>query len=293
LTLAAPVAHAQALQSPHDALLDLYFSDTAEAVEQHLLNSTQEQLQHLDPSLRRFFFDVMMVRKDMAQESGVTSKRGSEGNKILVLQGRDGAEVVNLMLEKEEINGDAAVVETVLHRSGGEDLPVKFRVRKEGGQWRLARIEIPDDDSFLGQLDSPGFVDTLKKMAYAGQMSANRASAVGCLKTIITAEITFYSTYPHGFSPDLKSLGGDGPNPSESAAGLIDESLASGKKGGYTFTYTAGAKDKDGITGTFSVVARPDSYGNTGKWNYFIDESGVIRETQEDRAATANDAPIQ
>ncbi len=123
---------------------------------------------------------------------------------------------------------------------------------------------------------------------------ANQASAVGSLRTINTAEVTYASTYDLGFSPTLGALAppsGDA-EPSASAAGLIDSVLAGGKKNAYTFSYSAGPPDKTGHIKTYTVIARPMVYGRAGSMSYFTDESGVLRQTDEDRPATAKDPPI-
>ena len=73
------------------------------------------------------------------------------------------------------------------------------------------------------------------------RIAANESSAVGSLRTINTAEVTYASTYPQaGFSASLEALGGSSPcNASSTTACLIDETLASGQKSGYRFTYEA------------------------------------------------------
>jgi hypothetical protein len=119
----------------------------------------------------------------------------------------------------------------------------------------------------------------------------NEAGAIGSMRFLNTAETTYAATFNKGFSPDLKSLGESGPTLTESGAGMIDEALASGKKSGYTFTYTVVSKDANGAVTAYEFTARPDTYGKSGKSSYFTDQSGVIRATQEDRAATANDPP--
>src|SRR5262245_50916594 len=73
------------------------------------------------------------------------------------------------------------------------------------------------------------------------KMSANEASAVGSLRTLNTACIT-YSTLYGGYPPALGNLGPGTPATS-AAADLIDSVLSSGTKSGYIFTYTAGATD--------------------------------------------------
>ncbi len=125
-------------------------------------------------------------------------------------------------------------------------------------------------------------------------ISANQASAVGSLRTINTAEITYADTYKAGYSPTLAALGpppGDA-QPSASAASLIDSVLAGGVKSGYRFTYVPGPPDKTGHIKTYTVVARPVEYGKRGRMSFFTDESGVIRKTDEDRLASAKDPPI-
>src|SRR4030088_1652600 len=70
------------------------------------------------------------------------------------------------------------------------------------------------------------------------RMSANEASAVASMRTIVTSEIIYSTTYTVGFSTDLPSLsdGGTPSNcqpPSIPAAGsacLIDAHLAAGRQ---------------------------------------------------------------
>jgi hypothetical protein len=302
MTVLASSLAAQTVQTPHDAVLDLYFAQSPEEVEQHLLKSTKDQLRQLDPSIRQAFFDSVMVRQDV-EKQGLVSKRGGQGHTVLVFQVKDDPAVVaNVTVEKEEINGDEAVVEAALHENGEEKMLLTFHLRKEEGQWRLAWVDIkqaPNTISLLGQLDSPHFAETVKS-AMEGRggtpdaaegTTRNEAGAIGSLRTLNTAEITYLSTFSKGFSPDLKSLGGSGPTFTGSSAGLIDEALASRKKFGYTLTYTVVSKDRNGAVTAYNVSARPDTYGKTGKSNYFTDQTGVIRVTQEDRAATAADPP--
>ena len=75
------------------------------------------------------------------------------------------------------------------------------------------------------------------------RIAANQASAVGSLRTINTAAITYASTYNAGYPTTLSALQPPavGANPTATAAGLVDSVLASGSKSGYAFVYTAGA----------------------------------------------------
>jgi len=122
------------------------------------------------------------------------------------------------------------------------------------------------------------------------RIAANQASAVGSLRTINTAEITYASTYNSGYSPDLISLGPGATPPTASAAGLIDSVLASGVKSGYSFPYTPGAA-VGGRIDTYELHANPTTPGTTGTNYYFTDHSGVIRQNTTG-TATASDSPI-
>jgi beta-lactamase regulating signal transducer with metallopeptidase domain len=125
------------------------------------------------------------------------------------------------------------------------------------------------------------------------QTSSDQASAVGSLRSINTAERYYSRHYPLGFSPTLGSVGvpPKGVQPSASAAGLLDNSLTSGTRNGYIFTYTAGPKDSSGKITTYSVTARPITW-KKGVRSFFTDQTGLIRWTDKNRAPRATDAPI-
>ena len=114
------------------------------------------------------------------------------------------------------------------------------------------------------------------------------------LHAIFYAEEKYLAIYNTGYSPSLLALGSPAGNqpPSPSAAGLIDDVLAAGRKGGFTFTYSPGAKDAAGRITSYTVIARPVEFRfgeRTGTHNYFIEQTDIIHETIEDRPATVND----
>lgn len=126
------------------------------------------------------------------------------------------------------------------------------------------------------------------------RITSGQAPAVGSLRTINTAAITYASTYEkQGYPPSLAALRPPprGKEPSADAAGLIDEVLASGTKRGYTFVYVPGEKDSGGHVVKYSIYASPVIPGTTGSNYYFTDESGVIRQTT-DKQASASDSPL-
>jgi prepilin-type N-terminal cleavage/methylation domain-containing protein len=125
------------------------------------------------------------------------------------------------------------------------------------------------------------------------KMAANEASAVGSLRTILTANVTFNSTYGVGFAANLGVLGSGGaPVPPAvatcAAAELIDPVLsnaiaAGSAKSGYYFLYAgntayAGALPAGCAAGwqTFDVAALPAVPGTSGQSTFCVDQTGVI-----------------
>jgi len=101
-------------------------------------------------------------------------------------------------------------------------------------------------------------------------------SAVGSLRTINTAAITYASQYGHGYPLKLSYLGCDPSIRNDQAAGFIDERLASGTVAGYRFYYVAGPVDSKGKILTYTIHADPiDPSG--GHLYYFTDQTGVVR----------------
>jgi len=134
------------------------------------------------------------------------------------------------------------------------------------------------------------------------RIAANQASAVGSLRTLNTAEITYATTYNTGYTSTLGWLGPPASgNPTSSAAGLIDSILSgvsaggatasTSAKSGYSFLYTAGATDASGRVNTYGITATPVTVGTTGTNYYYTDMSGVIRQNST-TVAGSSDSPL-
>lgn len=125
------------------------------------------------------------------------------------------------------------------------------------------------------------------------RMAANEASAIDSLRILNMALVTYASTYPKGYAPDMAELGppvAGGP-PDASRAVLIDEVLATGRKSGYVFSFAVTGKDGNGFPNAYTITADPAEPGTTGRRHFFTDESGVIRMEQK-RQATKESPPI-
>jgi prepilin-type N-terminal cleavage/methylation domain-containing protein len=109
------------------------------------------------------------------------------------------------------------------------------------------------------------------------RIAANEASAVGSIRTLNTAEVTYASTYPDvGFTCTLGSLGPSTGSATSTAAGLVDSVLGSGVKSGYSFAIS-NCSAAGGINVTYSSAGAPVVIGQTGQRAFCSDQSGVIK----------------
>jgi type IV pilus assembly protein PilA len=126
------------------------------------------------------------------------------------------------------------------------------------------------------------------------RMAANEASAVGSLRTINTAAVTFSSTYSDGFPPSIGALGGAATiTVATCNASLLIDSTLSGNggatdpslKSGFYFHLLPGTvaitpvptSCTAGFSDGYVAVSYPVSVGTTGQRSFCTDASGVIR----------------
>jgi type IV pilus assembly protein PilA len=98
----------------------------------------------------------------------------------------------------------------------------------------------------------------------ASRKAANESSALGTLRTIISAEATYQSTVGNGKYGDLAAL---------DEADLVDEVVGGGEaKSGYTFDATL--VDEDEATQFDATATRQNE--SAGSKGYYTNEAGVI-----------------
>ncbi len=116
----------------------------------------------------------------------------------------------------------------------------------------------------------PGYLDS--------KMSANEASAIGSLRAINVAEVSYQTAYPaKGYAVSLAALGGADPCvPSGETACLIDPDLSTGIKAGYTFAAT-GSTPMNQANLAYVAGAAPISFKHTGIRRFCSTERGLIR----------------
>lgn len=125
------------------------------------------------------------------------------------------------------------------------------------------------------------------------RMAANEAAAVNACRMIVTAQVVYSSTYGLGYTQSLDQLGPPpgGGLPDANFAELLDDILAGGNKHGYVFTYIPEDLDGDGRPEAFTINADPAVPGQTGDRHFFVDQSGVVRQSRAG-PADASSPPV-
>ncbi len=125
------------------------------------------------------------------------------------------------------------------------------------------------------------------------RISANESAAVGALRTLNTAQISYNSTYPTvGFASALTNLAGTNcatTAPTSTSACLVDSALGNGTKSGYLFTLNS-------VTGTpaasYNFVASPVGPNQTGVRYFCSFADAVIRSSSSTIGSGACDGTV-
>jgi len=127
------------------------------------------------------------------------------------------------------------------------------------------------------------------------KIAANESSAVGSVRTIGTAEVTYSSSWGQGYANTLLKLGGPAPCTTASAASscLIDSLLSvTTVKSGYNFNIGGTKADPSGAFQGFEINAWPTAPQTTGVRSFCDDQTGVLKFSVNGGAAigVGNDA---
>ncbi len=261
------------------ALLEMLLAKDAATIEAHLPEVVLEAREQLSPTGRAQFDRMITNRKQTCSLATCSVPADGHAALVVLYPNRRESEAIELTLRRRLSDGVDTFLDFDIKEWGRRTNSLQIWMNLERGVWRLTELH---GASFGDVVYDKNFV----KQFLATALIPNESSAIGAMRTFNTALITYASTYPQiGFPETIVVLGGTGGDPAH--AGLIDARLASGEKSGYGFEYH---KDSQYA---YSIVGRPLKYGETGTRSFFTDQSGVIRFTDEDRAATASDRPLQ
>jgi type II secretory pathway pseudopilin PulG len=117
--------------------------------------------------------------------------------------------------------------------------------------------------------------------------AANEASAVGGIRTINTALVTYAAEHPKaGFPQTLQEL-----TPENSSSALLGDSFAAPARHGYRFAYRVSSSGGMS-TNHYFVTATPVAE-STGHRTFCADETGVIRFAQQNEPCTLESPLLQ
>jgi type IV pilus assembly protein PilA len=124
------------------------------------------------------------------------------------------------------------------------------------------------------------------------KMAANESSAVGSLRTINTAMVTYSINFPAtGYATALTDLGGAAPCSASTvtSACLIDNVLAQGTKSGYTFSATGSGGPPNVL---YTSLGTPQVLNQSGSRAFCSDQSGVIYALAGSACTVGSGAPL-
>ncbi len=298
---------ATAPQTARQALLDMFFGKTPGTFVKHLPAAT---LSTLEKSGALASLQPYSMLAGQIQTKGKGFETFETGSILLAADDPQSGRKFEITVENDSLQGDGDNIElsfqTYKHKQLQRTpfLPrMTFVMKMESGVWKLneilvtVRLPLADPD-FLKSITEGMKSRAAATAAIQPQVQTSTttfgadASVVAAMRTILTAEATYRSTYPAvGYTCALSDLDGfGGGEANEHQAMLIASGLASGKRFGYVFTLS-------GCSGTpasgFHLAAAPG--GNSfGRRAFCSDQSGAIRHSADGNAATcfASGAPL-
>lgn len=310
-------------QTARQALMEMFFSKTPGTLAKHLPAATLAALETSGalPSLQQY-----SLMASALQAQGSNFQTFETGSVLLATEDPKTQQRFEAILENDALRGDDDDIELSFQAYKNGQLQrtpfmprTTFSMKMEGGIWKLNEISVTihlplaDPDllkSFTeglkartaGNAESILVNPASVNPASANPASVNPASAVtlasdapvvAAMRTILTAETTYASSYPAlGYTCTLSDLDGfGGGEPNEHQAMLINSGLASGKRYGYVFTLS-GCSGAPASSFHLTAAASGTSFGRK---TYCTDQTGGIRSSADGSPAAclASGTPMQ
>lgn len=295
-------------QTARQALLEMFFGKAPGTFAKHLPAATRAALEKSGALASLQQFSLMASQLQTQEKNVQTFETGS-----MLLSGEDPktGQKVEVTVEDDALRGDQDDIELMFHvyKNGqlekGPFLPqVTFSMKQESQIWTLNEISVtihlpladPDFLKLITEKMKPqvsASPTTSSGPEITVQSGGSDTMVLAAMRTILTAEIAYASSYPAvGFTCTLSSLDGfGGGEPNEHQAMLINSGLASGKRYGFVFTLS-GCAGSPANRFQLTVAPSGNSYGRKA---YCADQSGVIRSSSDGNPSTCvgNGMPVQ
>ncbi len=307
--LTAQSSGAPAPQTARQALIEMFFSKTSGTFGKHLPPAMIAALEKSGAMAKLQPYELLAKQVQTNQNAFESFDSGP------VLVGADfpqGGSRIEVLVDNDSLRGDEDDIEVSFRIYKDKQLQrrpflpgVTFAMKMESGVWILndvivtVHLPLSDPDFIAGLAAGLNAAATTGNVAMQNQISTSAVGAntsgsdvqvQAAMRTILSAEATYMSTYPTvGYTCTLSDLDGfGGGQPNEHQAMLIPIGLAGGRKYGYTFVLS-------GCEGTpatsFHLTAAPAGFGRRA---FCADQSGTIRfsATGNATACLASGSPV-
>jgi hypothetical protein len=257
-------------QTARQALVEMFFSKTPGTFEKHLPQVTREALRKAGTAPGTSLIEGLSAMTSQLSARGQQLQTFEAGPTLISIEDPGAHTKFEITVERDDLQADEDEIELSFHgyKDGETQIPgTKFRftftMKQEAGSWRLQDVTVAVRVSLTNPAFLKAMTTDLKAISTGSSeiaMSAPKATsmgnseisvsappamgvtnavnegwAIGALRTLNTAEVTYAATFGGGFTCALSDLGGMGGGgaPSPHQAMLIDPRLAGGKKNGY------------------------------------------------------------
>ena len=277
--------------TPQQALVEVVMATKAATVEKHLPESLLSVLRELSLADRAIAEQKMLVGPNLCEE-GAELAVPDDGHALLVMRRKGSETGPEVRVIREITSGNESILELAVDRGGNFTQTVLIWMRLEDDEWRITQVDMPRFSERIA-IDDSSFADRFRNISHKERQS--RITSI--IYTLQAAVQQIAAVQPDvGFPSDLSDLGpradeGDDDDSGKPAA-LLPREMATNEfsQEGYIFHYEL---RRAGPQGDFTIIARPVDRGGVGTPSYFLDASGTVRSTEEDRDPTPEDDPVQ
>jgi hypothetical protein len=309
LLLSSLSASAQSVpQSARQALLEMFFSKTPGTFEKHLPQAMRAALRKSGAAPGTSMLDGFSAITSQLNARGQQLRTFEAGPTLMLIEDPQTHSKFEINVDRDDLRGDEDEIELSFHgykdgetQTAGAKFRFTLTMKQEAGSWRLNEVMVAvgvslTDPEFLKAMATPrpptitsvgssesSFSSSSPPSATSAMNAANEASAVGGIRTLSTAEVTYAASFPgRGFTCALTDLGGmgGGGGASEHQAMLIDPRLSSGRKNGYVFKLSG----CDGTPATRYNISAAPADASSGTRAFCSDESAAIRFSADGKA---------
>jgi hypothetical protein len=297
------VIAASAQGTPEAALAELALAKDFKSAAKHYPIALVDALKGLPPQ------DLAVAKNELLPIKklyglNVTPKASEDDASLLVFDVPEQKRKFSLRVKRRLSDGVMAMLEM---ESCEEDKcwgEWRAWMKMEDGEWRLDEL-LQGWTQTAVMLQDP---DLIARLQHA-EMHHNEEAALESLQIILAAVSEYANTFKDiGFPEEINVLvklpakpGEQDESTAESEDAVLDPQHAQllqeayGKNPseleGYRFEYTLLRHGREN-TGSYSITATPLTFGKTGTRSFYVDESGVIKATKEERAATVTDSRL-